>query len=269
MAALDNYETFAFNDGRWTRTVYKRGSGPAVIIIHEIPNLHPGVVRFADRVAEAGMTVYCPSLFGTPGAEASVGAMLKQVALSICVRREFRIWAGGKSSPFVDWLRALARKAHADCGGRGVGAVGMCFTGGFAMAMMTEPAVVAPVASQPSLPFVTIGPRKEKARREFDMSDEEVEIVRRRMEEEDLSAMALRFKGDPLVPGERFEALRKAFGDRISCIELNDEDGFPMAGRPPHSVLTLSLKEDGPTKEVEEQVIRFFAERTGVSAEAT
>jgi hypothetical protein len=69
---------------------------------------------------------------------------------AICIHREFNVWYTGKSSPIVEWLRALARKAHADCGGRGVGAIGMCFTGGFALAMMTESTVVAPVLSQPS-----------------------------------------------------------------------------------------------------------------------
>jgi dienelactone hydrolase len=142
-AALSEYEKFKFKSGRWTRTVYRRGTGPAVIIIHEIPGLHPLVVRFADHVAASGMTVYLPSLFGTPGKPASVGYAIGEMVRSICIRREFNVWANGKTSPIVDWLRALARKAHADCGGKGVGAVGMCFTGGFALAMMTDPSVVA------------------------------------------------------------------------------------------------------------------------------
>ena len=142
---LENYERFNFKFGRWTRPVYRRGAGPAVIIIHEIPGLHPLVARFADHVAAAGMTVYLPSLFGEPGKPASRGYALGEILKAICVRREFNIWANHRSSPIVDWLRALARKAHADCGGKGVGAVGMCFTGGFALAMMTEPSVVAPV----------------------------------------------------------------------------------------------------------------------------
>src|SRR6516165_11058042 len=152
-AALAAYEAFDFDDGRWTRRVYRRGSGPAVIVIHEMPGLHPLVVRFADRVAEAGMTVFCPLLFGVPGRPAAHPGGVLTMLGGMCVRREFNAWRAGKSSPIVDWLRALARKAHGDCGGKGVGAVGMCFTGGFALAMMTEPAVVAPVLSQPSLPL--------------------------------------------------------------------------------------------------------------------
>ncbi len=140
-AALKDYTAFDFDDGRWSRKVYRRGQGPAVIVIHEMPGLHPLVIRFADRVAAAGMTVFLPSLFGEPGRPVSPGYALGEMLKGMCIRREFNAWSGGKSSPIVDWLRALARKAHGECGGKGVGAVGMCFTGGFALAMMTEPSV--------------------------------------------------------------------------------------------------------------------------------
>ena len=120
--ALDGYERFDFEDGPWTRPVFRKGSGPAVIIIHEIPGLHPRVIRFADDVAAAGMTVFLPSLFGKPGKPVSIPYSLGSMFSGICIRREFHVWAGAGSSPIVSWLRALARKAHAECGGRGVGA---------------------------------------------------------------------------------------------------------------------------------------------------
>src|SRR5215469_6862718 len=143
--ALSAYQKSEFSDGRWTREVYRRGSGPAVIVIHEMPGLHPLVIRFADRIAAAGMTVFLPVLFGEAGRPVSSGYVLRSMLSAICIHREFNVWYAGKSSPIVEWLRALARKAHAECGGRGVGAVGMCLTGGFALAMMTEASVVAPV----------------------------------------------------------------------------------------------------------------------------
>src|SRR6202047_5334486 len=96
--ALAAYEKFAFTDGRWTRPVYRRGSGPAVIVIHEIPGLHPLVVRFADRVAAAGMTVFLPSLFGQPGKTVSVGYAMGEMFKGICIRREFSVWAKDQSS---------------------------------------------------------------------------------------------------------------------------------------------------------------------------
>ena len=142
---LQDYALSDLTHAPYTRPVYRRGSGPAVIIMHEIPGLHAQVVEFADRVVEAGMTAFLPSLFGTPGKPLSTGYAVQQMFMNVCIRREFSAWNAGKSSPIVDWLRALARHAHADCGGPGVGALGMCFTGGFALAMMTEPSVVAPV----------------------------------------------------------------------------------------------------------------------------
>jgi dienelactone hydrolase len=258
-AALKDYTKFAFQDGKWTRDVYRRGSGPAVIIMHEMPGLHPLVIRFADRVAAAGMTVFLPSLFGTPGRPVTRGYAMGEILKSICIAREFNVWANDKSSPIVDWLRALARKVHAECGGKGVGAVGMCFTGGFALAMMTEPSVVAPVLSQPSNPILGKG-KKHK----IDASAAEIKCAKDRFEKEDLSMIGLRFKGDPVVPGERFQMLKREFGERFESVELEDKDAAP-GGMGPHSVLTINLKDrpGEPTKLAEERVIQFFKQRTG------
>ena len=256
-SALAHYQKFDFTDGPWTRPVYKRGSGPAVIVIHEIPGLHPWVIRFADRVMEAGMTVFLPSLFGEPGRPVTKGYMYSSIIKAICIQREFNVWSAGKSSPIVEWLRALARKAHAECGGKGVGAVGMCFTGGFALAMMTEPSVVAPVLSQPSMP-AAIGETRSAG---IDASPGEVACAKQRFQNEGLSMIGLRFKSDKGVPDARFETYRREFGDNFEAIELEDKDARP-AETPPHSVLTIHLREDGPTKAAEQRVIAFFKEKT-------
>ena len=257
-AALADYVKFIFTDGPWTRSVYRRGSGPAVIVIHEIPGLHPLVIRFADRIAAAGMTVFLPVLFGNPGRPATSSYALQSMLSAICIHREFHVWSAGKSSPIVEWLRALARRAHAECGGRGVGAIGMCFTGGFALAMMTEPSVVAPVLSQPSLPAAAMSKKLAAA---IDAAPEEVACARRRFHDENLSMIGLRFKSDRSVPDARFETYRREFGDKFEAIELEDADAAP-AHRPPHSVLTIHMREDGPTKATEQRVIAFFKERT-------
>ena len=259
-AALKDYQRFDFSDGRWTRPVYRRGAGPAVIVIHEMPGLHPAVVRFADHVVAAGMTVFCPVLFGVAGRPAAHPGGVLTMLGGMCVRREFHAWSAGKSSPIVDWLRALARKAHAECGGKGVGAVGMCFTGGFALAMMTEPAVVAPVLSQPSLPM------GKTAAAGIDATPAEVACAKRRFAEEDLSMIGLRFHDDPFVPDARFDTLKREFGDRFEAIEIAAQDGLPDPRMAPHSVITLHLRDDdpdGPTKKAEQRVIAFFKERTG------
>ena len=258
--ALDGFTRFEFDDGRWTREVYRIGSGPAVIVIHEMPGLHPGVLAFARDVAAAGMTVFCPSLFGKPAKPVSMGYAVGEIAKAICVRREFNVWATDRSSPIVDWLRALARQAHTECGGKGVGAVGMCFTGGFALAMMTEPSVVAPVMSQPSLPF------GRKGQGAIGCSAAEIDCARARFKDEDLSMLALRFKSDKLVPDARFETLKRQFGDKVEVIELEDADAAPGVPMSPHSVLTLHLHRsipDSGSMKARDRVIAFFKQRTG------
>jgi dienelactone hydrolase len=263
--ALPGWDRFELNDGRWTRPVYRRGSGPGVIVIHEMPGLHPLVIRFGDRVAAAGMTVYMPSLFGQPGRPVSVGYVAGELLKAICIRREFDAWATDRSSPIVDWLRALARRVHGECGGRGVGAVGMCFTGNFALAMMTEPTVVAPVVSQPSLPF----PISAARRHALHASGDEIACAKRRFETEDLSLIGLRFFGDRAVPDARFAAYRAAFGERFEAIEIDPKDAQPGTGVAAHSVLTIHLRDDdpdGPTKRAEARVIAFFRPRLGVAS---
>lgn len=255
---LAGFTRFEFDDGRWTREVFRIGAGPAVIVIHEIPGLHPGVLAFARDLAEAGMTAFCPSLFGQPGKQVSRGYAIGEIFKNICVRREFVALKDGRSSPIVDWLRALARRVHAECGGKGVGAVGMCFTGGFALAMMTEPAVVAPVLSQPSLPLNKPGG--------LDCSAAELACARRRFKDEDLSLLALRFSSDKLVPNARIARLKAEFGDKVEVVELADEDAAPGQPMAPHSVLTLHLHRSVPdsgSMKARDKVIAFFRERVG------
>lgn len=256
---LADYQSSDFTAVPFTRPVYRRGSGPAVIVIHEVPGLHPLVVAFGDRLVEAGFTVFMPSLFGTPGKPVTKAYAIGQILLNICIRREFHTWSGGKSSPIVDWLRALARHAHEDCGGPGVGAVGMCFTGGFALAMMTEPSVIAPVLSQPSLPL------RGGDKGAIDVSPAEIACARGRFEMENLSMLGLRYKSDGLVPDARFARYAYEFGERFETVELDDADARPGTGMAPHSVLTIHLPESGPGKAAETRTIDFFRHRLGLS----
>jgi dienelactone hydrolase len=265
-AVLRDYVRSEFTAGPWTRPVYRRGTGPAVIVMHEMPGPHPLVVRFADRVAAAGMTAVLPILFGEPGRPVTNGYAMKEMLKGICIRREFTVWASDRSSPIVDWLRALSRQVHGECGGPGVGAIGMCFTGGFALAMMTEPSVVAPVLSQPSLPL-PMGPFSAARRAGIGASPAEIACAKDRMEKEDLTLMGLRFFGDPFVPDERFATYRRHFGERFEAIELDPKDAKPGGGMAAHSVLTVHLNDDdpdGPTKAAERRVLQFFRARLAV-----
>jgi len=167
-----------------TKLVYVTGTGPAVIVMAEMPGISPHVARFSRWVRDAGFTVYMPSLFGRDGAltSAEEGAAIFQRA---CVSAEFRAFAANESSPVTVWLRALARQAHQECGGPGVGAIGMCFTGNFALSMMLEPSMLAPVMSQPSLPLNDPAGMA--------MAADELAAVRERLERDDLTVMAYRF----------------------------------------------------------------------------
>lgn len=238
-----------------TRTVFRGGTGPAVIVMHEIPNLHPAVIEFGRRVVAAGYTVYMPSLFGTPGAAVTIGSNMRSM-MRACVSREFSTWATRRTSPITIWLRQLARDAHTACGGPGVGAIGMCLTGGFALAMMVDDTVVAPVLSQPSVPF-PIAPGQ---RRDLGISDEDLAVIRERT----TCVMGLRFTGDVLVPAARFERLRAELGDRFIAIEIDSSRGNAHGiGRTAHSVLAQHYVDTPghPTREALDSVLAFFRER--------
>jgi dienelactone hydrolase len=172
------------------------------------------------------------------------------------VNREFTVLATGKTSPVISWLRQLAAEEHERCGGPGVGAVGMCFTGGFALAMSVDHRMLAPVLSQPSLPFSVT--KKHKAT--IDISPADLDIVKGRCAAEGLQVMGLRFKGDSFVPGERFEFLRKELGDAFVAVELDDECANPAAAMKPHSVLTEHLIDEPgqPTRLALDGVLDLF-----------
>ena len=239
-----------------TRSVYCVGRGPAVVVMHEVPGLHPGVVEFGRIVAAAGFRAYMPSLFGTPFKPMTASYALTSIARA-CVSREFATWATHKSSPLTEWLRALARMAHAECGGSGVGAIGMCMTGGFALAMMVEDVVIAPVLCQPSVPFPITRAHKS------DLGIDRAALARIR-ERTDVCVLGLRFTGDPMVPRQRFEHLREQLGDRFIAIEIDSSFGNPHGiPRNAHSVLTFHLVDqpDHPTRIALDRVLDFFRER--------
>jgi dienelactone hydrolase len=265
MGDLGGYDkdTFTF-DGK-ARDVYRKGQGPAVLVFAEMPGITPKVLDFADRVVALGCTAVVPHLFGVPGAEMSALKTIRAIAPA-CVSKEFSAWATGKTSPVVEWSKALARHEHERLGGPGVGVVGMCFTGNFALAMLPEPAVLAPVLSQPSLP---LGFTK-KARRALYLSDTDLGKVQDRLAAEpDLCVLGLRFTHDRLVPADRFAHLREALGDRFVGVEIDSSKGNPHRHpRVAHSVLTEHLVDEPgqPTRDALEQVLDLFRTRLLVTA---
>jgi dienelactone hydrolase len=242
--------------------VYRLGDGPAVIVMTEMPGISPKVAGFSRRVAAIGCTAVMPNLFGRPGYDpnahgrAAVARYMVESIVPACISREFSILAVGKTSPIVDWLRALMVHEHERCGGPGVGAVGMCWTGGYALAMAADERVLAPVLSQPSMPF---GLTK-RHRASIDCAPEDLEMVKHRCAAEGLKVLGLRFKSDRFVPGERFQFLREQLGDAFVSVELEDADANPDALIPPHSVLTEHLIDEPgqATRAALDRVLELF-----------
>jgi dienelactone hydrolase len=249
-----------------TKKTYIAGSGPAVIVMTEMPGISPQVARFARWVRDAGFTVYMPSLFGTDGAVPSAEEG-ESVMRRACISTEFRAFANkkgtNKSSPITQWLRALAKLAHAECGGPGVGAIGMCFTGNFALTMMLEPAMLAPVLCQPSLPFDDSAG--------LEIAPDELAAVKQRLDKEDLTVMAYRFEGDKFCKAERFAAYAQALGQRFVAHILPDsaanQNGlnsfFEHVVATPHSVVTAHLIDEAgqPTIAARDEILAFFVRR--------
>ena len=225
--------------------VFRKGSGPGVIVIHEIPGITPKVQGFAEEVVDAGFTVVMPNLFGTPGKEMSTGEIVKSLA-KVRVSKEFTTMATGQTSPIATWTRALAASLHEELGGPGVGALGMCFSGGFALAMMVDGHVAAPVLSQPSMPF----PLTKKLAADLNLSSADLSAVKERVNA-GCPVMGLRYSSDRAV-GTRFETLRQELGDGFLAVELEGKG---------HSVVTEHRHDETVTA-----VLAFFKDRLRAGA---
>ncbi len=255
---LEGFEEFEFTHDGKTRTVFRQGEGPAVLITHELAGLSPETLDFGRRVAQNGLTAVLPLLFGTPGTPPTRSSLARNL-VHVCLSREFYVLARRRSSPITEWLRALCRHLHAEYGGPGVGAVGMCLTGGFALALMVDESVMAPVLSQPALPF-PITPSHKAA---LGISDEALSTAKRRAQA-GCSVLGLRFTNDWMCPAERFDTLQRELGPHFEGIEIDSSPNNPYNIEPnAHSVLTIDLvdEEGHPTREALERVLELLRER--------
>ncbi|MES3002418.1 MAG: dienelactone hydrolase family protein [Pseudomonadota bacterium] len=255
---LDDFDRRTITANDIPKTVYVAGEGPAVVVLAEMPGISPHVARFARWVREAGFTVYMPSLFGRDGALASAeeGVAIFKKA---CVSAEFRALEGNKTTPITLWLRGLARLAHEQCGGPGVGAVGMCFTGNFSLSMVIDSPTLAPVVCQPSLPLedpAGIG-----------IAPEELKEIRETLEKKDITVAGYRFEGDKWCTAQRFAAYSQALGSRFRVRVLPDSAAnpepppfFKHVVASPHSVVTAHLIDEAgqPTIAARDEIIGFL-----------
>lgn len=244
MTLLDSWTMGEHSFGGVAHPTYRKGTGPGVVVIHEIPGMTPPVIAFGEEVVAAGYTVVMPHLFGTPEAPASPGNALKVLA-RVCVSNEFTKLATGVTTPVAGWLRSLARELHDELGGPGVGAIGMCFTGGFALAMMVDTSVAAPVLAQPSAPFA-VSPQRS---RDLNLSPSDLAVVKERAAG-GCQVLGLRYKQDPMV-GKRFETLTRELGDAFIRVEFE--------GRK-HSTVTEHRQQEGI-----DRVLAFFDEKLRIT----
>jgi dienelactone hydrolase len=255
---LLDFRGFSFAHQGQERTVYRKGEGPAVIVMHEVPGISIEVIRFARKVVDAGFTVFMPHLFGIFGIETNQANRMRELA-KLCVSREWHVLAENRSSPIADWLRALAAHGHEEVGGAGVGAVGMCVTGNFALTMTLDPWVVAPVLAHPSFPL-PLTPKKAAA---LHVTAETLDNARRRIREEGMKVLGVRFTGDVLFcRAARFETLRRELGDGFEEVQVPGGSA-KQHPEPPHSVLTIGLvdKAGEPTRAAVDRVIDFLRQR--------
>ncbi|GEP37370.1 dienelactone hydrolase [Nocardioides psychrotolerans] len=223
-----------------THPTYRKGSGPGVIVIHEIPGLTPEVIGFGEEVVAAGFTVVMPHLFGTPEKSLGVGSVTGALR-QVCVSKEFTKLAKRETSPVAGWLRSLARDLHAELGGPGVGALGMCFTGGFALAMMVDDAVAAPVLCQPSAPF-PVG----KARAaDLNLSPADLSVVKSRAAG-GCQVLGLQYASD-VATGTRFDTLTREIGGAFIRVEFEGKG---------HSTVTAHRQQEGV-----DRVLAFFRDK--------
>ncbi len=270
---MEDFTRFYFADSSSSkRLVYKKGSGAAVILMHELPGMISECVDLARRLAE-NFTVYMPLLFGEPDKPFSIPKMLQYTA-QICISKEFYCFAQNKSSPITDWLKALCREAKQECGGKGVGVIGMCLTGGFVLSLMADDSVIAPVASQPSLPFGITSAHKAA----LGVSSEELEVAKDRANNDGVAILALRFSEDKISPPDKFDTLRQEFGEAteiiedsaelcwkrnqaLETIEINSQPNNPYnLPQISHAVLTLGYSSDSghPANRVYQRVVEFL-----------
>jgi dienelactone hydrolase len=264
---MQDFYQIDFSDQTFTHPVYVIGNGPGVVLMHELPGMVPECVDLARDIAREGFRVYMPLLFGAADRPHTNGIIFKNLA-KLCISREINLFAHRQSSPITNWLRALCRQAHTECGGEGVGVIGMCLTGGFVLSLLADAAVIAPVMSQPAWPICAD---------DLGLSAVDLERVKQR----GVPILALRFSGDRLCSDQRIGTLEQEFGpvaevlrdeelcwkrgENLELMEINSQPGNAAGiSAKAHAVLTLDAGGVGhPTARVRRRVMEFLRERLG------
>jgi dienelactone hydrolase len=199
-----------------THDVWRAGTGPAVIVVHELPGLDHAVVAVAERIRREGFSVVLPDLLPPILGRRSVVVNGPR----ICVAREFWAFALGYDRPVTRWLQALATAEHGRLAGPGVGIVGMCLSGGFALAAAARAPISVAIAAEPSLPFRW----RPGAPRDLGMSAEAEADLARRSADGDVCVRAFRYDGDRIAPPERMVRLKELLGTDVVVEPIRGAD---------------------------------------------
>jgi len=251
--SITDFHGYYFENQGISHCVFRKGHGPGEVILHELPGMTEACIRFAETVAQ-DFTVHMPLLFGEPGDNRPLLQLGK-----LCISREFHLFAHGGGSPVTNWLRRLCRAVHAECGGPGVGVVGMCLTGNFAISLMADESVKAPVTAQPALPL-GLGSGSKAA---LAVTEDDLRAAAARGGA-GTPLLGLRFSGDRICPPQRFDTLRQTFGAAFRAVEIDSSPGNRFGiGPRAHAVLTLEFvdEEGHPTRQARDRVLGILRER--------
>jgi dienelactone hydrolase len=254
-----DWPSWRFTAAGITHHVYSRGEGADLLLLHELPGYTFECHALAEHLVAGGFRVHVPLLFGRARERAATINAIRRLYLS----REIDLFATDITSPIVYWLRPLVRfladrASQEGRRGRGVGVIGMCITGGFALALVTEPDTAGVVVCQPSLPLHL--PLREDAA-SLGLSAGDLETASRRSENLPVPAiLGVRFADDRWCPKERFDAIAERFGNAFEWHELPGSR---------HATLTDELVLENPahpTRKALDRTIAFLRERLGEPA---
>lgn len=259
MKPVPGFDEFQFESDGIAHRVLKKGDGsqPGVLIIQELPGITSHTIELAERIHKDGFTVYLPVLFGQPNSPYEPGKNF----VKVCISREFRVLANRERGPIADWLRALCRQLQQDCNGIPVGAIGMCFTGGFVLTLMVDESVAAPVCCQPGNADGMLG---KKARATVGVTPADLDAAIERAKRDNIHVLGMRFTHDVACPRSRFDYLQDRLGQNFQRIDIDsslfNKNRIPLKA---HSVLTIDFvdKPLHPTRLAYNTMVDFFRER--------
>ena len=235
--------------------IFAKGSGPSVVLLHELPGMTPACIALANRLS-LDFTVVLPLLFGEPGDSLS---MFSRV---FALRNDFCFFTPSCVSPIVEWLRDFCRDIQASSHTQRLGVIGNCLTGGLVLSLLADPGIAAPVMSQPALPLPIPGTLKQKS--DFGISSNDLERAQHRVEEENIQILGFRFSKDWISPKERFDALRAAFPMHFEPYEILSPNPKYSISSGAHAVLTAEYRpspDNHPTQLAYERLVAFLAWR--------